>query len=162
MVEILISMAIMTVATAMISVVTVMIFSQVGRIQASLGVDEEVVKLQTSMRYIVSQHWSAFASITENDNIVTLNAFVPYVSSEELLSTVTSTISCDMDYYSEGDGSGALVLRFTAADGVESSKVLAEHITNCTMEASGDWLYYNASFELRGVKRDVGGAVKYY
>lgn len=163
MMEISISMVVMTIALAMVSSITMMIFSQVGRIQANLTLDEEATKFQTSMRYVISQHWSAFASITEVDNTITLNAYVPYALPDELLSAVTSTISCVQQYDATEDAtSGELILNYISASGESISKVLAEHISSYTIEASGAWLYYDVAFELKGIRKTVEGAVKYY
>lgn len=163
MMEIAISMVVMTIALAMVSSITMMIFSQVGKIEANLTLDEEATKFQTSMRYVISQHWSAFASLTEIENTITLNAYVPYALPEELLSTVTSTISCVQQYDpTEDSTSGELILNYTSAEGKPISRILASHIAEYSMEASGAWLYYDVLFELKGVKKKVEGAVKYY
>lgn len=135
-----------------------MILKNANVINASIELEENIINFQTSLRYIVSRHWTGLASITETSDTIYLNIAVPYAgdeSSETHYATLTAFISHDAD-------TKQLIFYFPNSDGNLTSKVIAEDIVDFSVYPHNQWLFYKVTFEYKNLSKTIEGAVKYF
>jgi prepilin-type N-terminal cleavage/methylation domain-containing protein len=93
--EILIVLAVSSIVLAIVAVVSSMTFKTSSQLNATMTLDEEITKLHTNMRYIISQSWTTMTVVIENEDgssYVSIKDTVPSLLDEPLI-TEESTIS---------------------------------------------------------------------
>ncbi|TYB82722.1 MAG: type II secretion system protein [Kosmotoga sp.] len=144
--EILIVLAVSSIVLAIVAVVSSMTFKTSSQLNATMVLDEEITKLHTNMRYIVSQSWTTLTDITERTvedatlSYVELTDSVP-ITSDPVWVTSVSTIVYLSDekrvvHYYHGEG------------GNVQEQTLAEHVDDFSfvVPSVGEYVTYTATF----------------
>ncbi|MDI3524090.1 MULTISPECIES: prepilin-type N-terminal cleavage/methylation domain-containing protein [unclassified Kosmotoga] len=156
--ETLVALILSTIIITTATLITGKILKNANAINASIELEENIINFQTSLRYIVSRHWTGLASITETSDTIYLNIAVPYAgdeSSETHYATLTAFISHDAD-------TKQLIFYFPDSDGKLTSKVIAENIVDFSVYPYNQWLFFSATFEYKGLSKTIKGTVKYF
>jgi prepilin-type N-terminal cleavage/methylation domain-containing protein len=145
--EILIVLAVSSIVLAIVTVVSSMTFKTSSQLNATMVLDEEITKLHTNMRYIISQSWTTLTDIverteysTKTSSYIVLTDSVP-ITSDPVWMTSVSTIAYLPDekevvHYYQGDG------------GSTQQQTLAKHVDDFSfvIPSVGEYVTYAATF----------------
>ncbi|HOY26545.1 MAG TPA: hypothetical protein PKU79_08295 [Mesotoga sp.] len=143
----------MLLTAIVISIVMVMlsITFKIGfQIHSQLTIDEEIVKLSSNLKYIVSRNWTGL-DLSEglDGDTITLESRFPLIP-EASVATITYL-------------DGRLMFIYRESENTLARTVLAEHLDQFTFyDLEGQYLYYRAVFEYRGATKQIEGAVRIY
>lgn len=161
--ELLISIIIFTIIVALITMISSMAFKNAARLNESMALDSEVVKLQTSLRQIITRNWTASqtvgsedpdATITvENQSLVFYTA-VPINGEDTFWETVVSTLS-----YHDSQ----LIFQFPNSEnnGIVTDNIV-DYLENFEFDLENNWIIYKATFKTEHLTRQATGAVRFY
>ena len=160
--ELLISLTIVVVILGIISTVTSMTFKNAARVRESMTLDEAVVRLQTSLRQIVTRNWTASQTTGETDDP---DGSVTFTSQSLVFYTAVPNISGDWQTvvstltYQDS----ALLFQFPnyAGDGVSTSRIV-EDLIDFSFNMEGSLMIYNATFSTGNMTRNATGVVRFY
>jgi hypothetical protein len=125
----------MLLTAIVISIVMVMlsITFKIGfQIHSQLTIDEEIVKLNSNLKYIVSRNWTGL-DLSEglNDDTITLESRFPLIP-EASVATITYL-------------DGKLIFIYKESENTLTQMVVAEHLDQFTFyDLEGQYLYYRA------------------
>jgi prepilin-type N-terminal cleavage/methylation domain-containing protein len=144
--EILIVLAVSSIVLAIVAIVSSMTFKTSSQLNATMVLDEEITKLHTNMRYIISQSWTTLSDITERTyedatlSYIELTDSVP-ITSDPVWMTSVSTIAYLPDekevvHYYQGEG------------GSTQQQTLAKYVDDFSfvIPSVGEYVTYTATF----------------
>ncbi|MBN2253746.1 MAG: hypothetical protein JW701_08605, partial [Kosmotogaceae bacterium] len=132
--------------------------------QTQLAIDEEVMKLNSNIQYLISRNWTSIVFDEVFDpSTLTLESRFPMIF-EATLATITYQNEELVFIYQNSESSLATTLiaeslvsfRFVPANLVD---VVGEDESGYTNE---QYLYYEGVFQLEGASREITGAVRIY
>jgi len=166
--EILAALAVSTIVLATVSMIASLSLKMSGKVNASLSLDEEITKLHTSIRSIVSRQWTLLAGVPNvSDGVegakqaIVLSHSIPeknVLGWETALSTITY-ISSQKQIVHIFD---------TDENGGTSTSILASFVDNFSVEPIENYLKYDSTFTYYSpsgvpiLRRRAQGAVRFY
>ncbi len=148
--ETVITMLLTSVVLAIVFLILSMTFRISSQIHNQLVIDEEIMKLNGDLKYLLSRNWTGLIIDEDFDgNTITLESRFPLIP-EATVATIT--------YYD-----GKLLFIYQHSEEELSTLVIAEHLGNFAfLELEGQYLYYEALFQYRGISKEIDGAVRIY
>lgn len=161
--ELLISMTIMTIVVALVAMMSTMAFKNAAKLQESMELDAEIVKLQTSLRQIITRNWTASQTLgssddsgatinVENQSLVFYTA-VPVNGEESFWETVVSTLSYQ---------NSQLLFQFPDLNNNVVTDNVVEYLEDFKFSLENSWIIYKAKFKTKHLTREATGAVRFY
>jgi prepilin-type N-terminal cleavage/methylation domain-containing protein len=145
--EILIVLAVSSIVLAIVTVVSSMTFKTSSQLNATMVLDEEITKLHTNMRYIISQSWTTLTDIverteysTKTSSYIVLTDSVP-ITSDPVWMTSVSTIAYLPD-------EKEVVHYYQGESGSTQQQTLAKHVDDFSfvIPSVGEYVTYTATF----------------
>ncbi len=169
--EILIVLAVSSIVLAIVAVVSSMTFKTSSQLNATMTLDEEITKLHTNMRYIISQSWTALKYIGVEDDIEGQNYYIemnlsnPFrLDEEEELPTIRIEYLPDerkVVHYYQADKAGNMASQTIANHVDEFSFSPIEGENYVTYEAT--FTYYSDVERTKPItSKRTSGAVRFY
>jgi len=168
MTELLAALAVSTMVLVTVTIIASLSLKSSGQVNASMALDEEITKLHTSMRSLVSRQWTLLSGVTgledgvegESDTIELMHS-IPEESVLEWVTT-TSTIT-----YVPLEKRIVHVFQ-TSTDGAETTNTISNHVDAFEVIPVVNFLTYQATFTYydnsgRAItSRKAEGAVRFY
>jgi len=156
LVEIMVTLLLTTIIMGTLYVVLTSTFRISGQVQTQLAIDEEIMKLNSNLKSIVSRNWTGLLleGNEATSTAITLLSYLPI-----LHSTTVATISYIPD---------RLVLEYYVNETDISTITLAENISYFVFDKfpksglSTQYIYYDVEFTVNGFSRTMSGAVRFY
>lgn len=156
MVEIMVTLLLTTIIMGILYVVLTSTLKISGQVQTQLAIDEEMMKLNSNMKNIISKNWTAlvFGGDQATSTVITLFSYFPI-----LTSTTVATISYVED---------RVVFEYYTNETDTTTSTLAENVSNFVFSRSPEsvsqtqYIYYNAEFTVNGTSKTMNGAVRFY
>ncbi|MFO7881159.1 MAG: prepilin-type N-terminal cleavage/methylation domain-containing protein [Kosmotogaceae bacterium] len=169
--EILIVLAVSSIVLAIVTVVSSMTFKTSSQLNATMTLDEEITKLHTNMRYIISQSWTTLTDIAERSteeaetSYIELTDSIPTNDEAAWVTTVSTIMYLPVEkrvvHYFHVDESGGI-----------TSQTIAEHVDDFSfiVPSEGEYVTYTATFTYYYDKEKTkpvtskytSGAVRFY
>jgi len=164
MVEIMVTLLLTTIIMGILYVVLSSTFKISGQVQTQLAIDEEVMRLNSNIQYLISRNWTSIVFDEEFDpGTLTLESRFPMIF-EATLATIT--------YQNE-----ELVFIYQSSESTLATTVIADRLVSfrfvpadlVDIDGSGEsgytneqYIYYEGVFQLDGISREITGAVRIY
>ncbi|PIJ61589.1 PulJ/GspJ family protein [Mesotoga sp. H07.pep.5.3] len=156
MVEMMVTLLLMVVIMGILYIVLSSTFKISGQVQTQLAIDEEIMKLNSNMKNIISKNWTAlvFGGDEATSTVITLFSYFPI-----LTSTTVATISYVED---------RVVFEYYTSETDITTSTLAENVSSFIFSRSPEsvsqtqYIYYDAEFTVNGTSRTMNGAVRFY
>lgn len=150
MVEIMVTLLLTTIIMGILCVVLTSTFRISGQVQTQLAIDEEIMKLNSGLGYIISRNWTAIDFDRSDSKTISLRSRFPNIG-DETVATVT---------YLDGE----LLFLYNNANNNQVSSVIAGNLEDFAFEFPPDssHIYYAATFTVYGISKSSNGAVKIY
>jgi len=150
MVEIMVTLLLTTIIMGILYVVLTSTFKISGQVQTQLAIDEEIMKLNSGLGYIISRNWTAIDFDESDLNTISLKSRFPNIG-DETVATVTYL-------------NGELLFLYNNSSNEQVSSVIAADLEDFEFEFPPDssHIYYDATFTVSGITKPSNGAVKIY
>jgi len=168
MTELLAALAVSTMVLVTVTIIASLSLKSSGQVSASMAIDEEITKLHTSMRSLVSRQWTLLAGVAgledgvegENDTIELMHS----IPAESVLEWVTTTSTIT---YIPLERRIVHVFQ-TSTDGAVATNTISNHVDAFEVIPIVNFLTYQATFTYydnsgRAItSRKAEGAVRFY
>jgi len=156
MVEIMVTLLLTTIILGILYVVLTSTLKISGQVQTQLAIDEEIMKLNSSMNNIISKNWTAlvFGGDESTSTVITLFSYFPI-----LTNTTVATISYVDD---------RVVFEYYNNETDTTTSTLADNVSSFVFSRSPEsvsqtqYIYYSAEFTVNGTSKTIDGAVRFY
>ncbi|MFW6172968.1 MAG: PulJ/GspJ family protein [Elusimicrobiota bacterium] len=139
--EILIVLAVSSIVLAIVAVVSSMTFKTSSQLNATMTLDEEITKLHTNMRYIVSQSWISLSEIensTRTEMYIELNLSLPNENFKTWDTTITTIAYLPMEK--------KVIHYYYNRVGDISDQTISNYVDDFSFELFEDYIIYDATF----------------
>lgn len=150
MVEIMVTLLLTTIIMGILYVVLSSTFKISGQVQTQLAIDEEIMKLNSGLGYIISRNWTSIDFDSSDSKTISLKSRFPNIGDE---TTATVTYLNGHLLFLYNNSSGKLVSSIIAADLEDFEFVFPPDSSH---------IYYDATFTVSGITKPSNGAVKIY
>lgn len=155
-VEMMVTLLLTTIIMGILYVVLTSTFKISAQVQTQLIIDEEMMKLNSNMKNIISKNWTAlvFGGDEATSTVITLFSYFPILSN-----TTVATISYVED---------RVVFEYYTNETDTTTSTLAENVSSFVFSRSPEsvsqtqYIYYSAEFTVNGTSKTMNGAVRFY
>lgn len=164
LIEMMVTLLLTTIIMGILYVVLTSTFKISGQVQTQLAIDEEVMRLNSNIQYLISRNWTSIVFDEEFDpGTLTLESRFPMIF-EATLATITYQNEELVFIYQNSESSLATTL---IAESLVSFRFVPANLVD--VDSGGEsgytneqYLYYEGIFQLEGASREITGAVRIY
>ncbi|MGC9384925.1 MAG: hypothetical protein ACP5D6_10030, partial [Kosmotogaceae bacterium] len=131
---------------AIVTVVSSMTFKTSSQLNATMTLDEEITKLHTNMRYIVSQSWTTLTDIAERSTEEAETSYIELTDSVPITSDPVWVTSVSTIVYLPDEKK--VVHYYPGNSGNVVEQIIAEHVDDFSFVIPnvGEYVTYTATF----------------